>query len=132
MTALEQPHILDADEWRHQAQNLAVAAVRLAERVAADYGVELEMVSSPSPELRVKGKPFRVGGGIDDPRREPTELLSVRQLAGNALAYERLLGRRIDKTLAGLSAAERTELEQAGRRVAALEWPAGLSAAAAS
>lgn len=130
MTILEQPHILDADEWRYQAQNLALAAVRLAERVAADYGVELEIVSSPSPELRVKGKAFRVGGGIDDPRREPTELLSARQLAANALAYERLLGRRIDKTLAELSAAERAELERAGRRVGRLDWPAELSPAA--
>ena len=97
-----QPHLLDAAEWRHMAQGLAVAAVRLADSMAADYGQELQILHPPEvpiTELRYKGHPYRVGGGMDDPRREPPVLHSARRLAQEALALERQLDRLIQKTL---------------------------------
>ena len=101
-----EPHLLDAVEWRSQAQTLAVAAVQLAEQVADGYGVELELRHHPAVELRVKGKKYRVGGGLGDPRREPPELLYARSMAANALSYEQLLSRRIAATEAVLAAEE--------------------------
>ena len=100
-----EPHLLDAEEWRHQAQTVALAAVQLAEQVAEGYGVELELRHHPAIELRVKGKKYRVGGGLGDPRREPPELFYARSMAAGALSYVQLLTRRIDYTRDGLTAA---------------------------
>ena len=97
-----QPHLLDAEEWRHQAQGLAVAALRLADSMAADYGQELKLLRPPevpAAELRYVGNPYRVGGGLDDPRREPPLLHSARRLAQETLAMERQIDRMIQKTL---------------------------------
>ena len=108
-----QPHIFDAQEWRHMAQEIAIAAVRLADNMAADHGQELELIrppAAPKTELRYKGRPYRVGGGLDDPKREPPVLSYARSLAEEALALERQIGRMIDKALAELPAAERQQL----------------------
>ena len=108
------PHILDAQEWRHMTQTIAAAAVRLADAMAADHGQELVVVrppAAPKVELRYKGNPYRVGGGIEDPRREPPALSYARSLAQDALALERQIGRMIDQALAALPTDEREQLK---------------------
>lgn len=108
-----QPHLLDAEEWRHQAQGLAVAAVRLADSMAADYGQELKLLRPPevpAAELRYVGHPYRIGGGLDDPKREPPLLHSARRLAQEALAMERQIDRLIQKTLETLPEQDKIRL----------------------
>ena len=71
------PHIFDAQEWQEDCRTIAAAAVRLAERMAADHGQRLRIVKppeAPTVELRYKGNPYRSSGGIDNPRREPPAL----------------------------------------------------------
>ena len=108
------PHILDAHEWQYMSQGIAAAAVRLADTMAADHGQELILVrppEAPRVELRYKGNPYRVGGGIDDPKREPPALSYARRLAQDALALERQIGRMIEQTLETLPADEREQLK---------------------
>lgn len=78
------PHIFDALEWQEDCQTIAAAAVRLAERMAADHGQRLRIVKPPEAprvELRYEGNPYRIGGGMDAPRREPPTLSHARALA---------------------------------------------------
>lgn len=109
------PHIFDAMEWQEDCQTIAAAAVRLAERMAADHGQRLRVVKPPEAprvELRYEGNPYRIGGGMDDPRREPPTLSHARSLAQEAIQLERHIGRRIAQAWAALPAEEQAELQR--------------------
>lgn len=108
------PHIFDALEWQDDCQTIAAAAVRLAERMAADHGQRLRIVKPPEVprvELRYEGNPYRSGGGIDNPRREPPSLFYARTLAQEAIQLERLIGRQIAQVWNTLPAEEQAELQ---------------------
>ena len=114
------PHIFDALEWQDDCQTIAAAAVRLAERMAADHGQRLRIVKPPEVprvELRYAGNPYRTGGGMDAPRGEPPALSYARTLAQEAIQLERLIGRQIAQVWNALPAEEQAELQaQNGRR----------------
>ena len=108
------PHIFDALEWQEDCRTIAAAAVRLAERIAADHGQRLRIVKppeSPSVELCYEGNPYRAGGGSDDPRREPPTPAYARALAQEAIQLERHIGRRIEQAWNALSPEEQAELQ---------------------
>ena len=88
--------------------------MRLAERMAADHGQRLRVVKpseAPRVELRYEGNPYRIGGGIDNPRREPPALSYARTLAQEAIQLERLIGRQIAQAWNALPAEEQAELQ---------------------
>ena len=108
------PHIFDALEWQEDCRTIAAAAVRLAERIAADHGQRLRVAKppeSPAVELRYEGNPYRIGGGTDTPRREPPTLAYARDLAREAIQLERHIGRRIEQAWNALSPEEQAELQ---------------------
>ena len=125
------PSVRDAREWQRQAQTIAHAAVRLARDMALDYGKKLILHPKPAVELRYEGNPYRIGGGIDNPRREPPALFYARTLAQEAIQLERLIGRRIAQAWNALPAEEQAKLQaQNGGRLLRLSpagadpWPA--------
>ena len=83
------PSVQDAREWQRQAQNIAHAAVRLAQDMAPDYGKELILHPKPAVELRYeKGAGFSRGP-------EPPALFWARHTANQSLSMAMVISRML-------------------------------------